>query len=199
MELPAAETVSAAIQRRTGDRFAFAGRMVADKRVVVLHDAAVALAHDARTPRLTFLGDGPEADRLGGLSRSPEAGRTVAFAGFVTDVAPVLLETDFFVSASLREGQSNALLEAMAAGVVPMVCPASGVADIVADGVNGWIVPESTPEAFAAAMRRALALSGPQRRAMAHAARAAVEAKVGIDAVADRTLGLVRSLIGRGE
>jgi len=199
VELPPIETVAAAIERRTGDRFAFAGRMVADKRVAVLHDAAVALAHDARPARLTFLGDGPEAVRLGNLSRAPEAASSVAFAGFVADVAPVLMETDFFVSASLREGQSNALLEAMAAGVVPMVCPASGVADIVEEGVNGWIVPESTPEAFAAVMRRALALSEPQRRAMAHAARAAVEAKVGIDAVADRTLKLIRSLVGRDD
>ena len=198
VELPPIETVSAAIWRRTGDRFVFAGRMVTDKRVSVLHDAAVALAHDARPPRLTFLGDGPEADRLSGLSRAPEGARTMAFAGFVADVATVLMETDFFVSASLKEGQSNALLEAMAAGVVPMVCPASGVADIVEEGVNGWIVPESTPEAFAAVMRRALALSETQRRAMAHAARAAVEAKVGIDAVADRTLTLIRSLVGEG-
>ena len=196
VELPPAATVAAAIERRTGAQFAFAGRMVTDKRVAVLNDAAVLLAHEARPPRLTFLGDGPEADRLRGAPRSPEAEKAVTFAGFVGDVGAVLMDTDFYVSASLREGQSNALLEAMAAGVVPMVCAASGVADIVEEGVNGWIVPESTPEAFAAAMRKALALPESRRRAMAHAARASVEAKVGIDAVADRTLGLIRSLGG---
>ena len=43
--------------------------------------------------------------------------------------------------ASKREGQSNALLEAMSAGVIPIVFKASGVEEVVSDGWNGFIVP----------------------------------------------------------
>lgn len=197
VELPPETTVEAALAERTGDRFVFAGRMVADKRVEVLYRAALSLARDDRPARLTFLGDGPEADRLAPKSTGAAEAAAVSFAGFTSDVAAVMPGFDVFVSASLREGQSNALLEAMAAGVVPMVCPASGVEDLIENGVSGWIVAESTEEAFARAMRRALSLTRPQREAMARAARRAVRDRCGIDAIAARTLDLLDPSMGR--
>jgi glycosyltransferase involved in cell wall biosynthesis len=76
----------------------------------------------------------------------------------------------------------------MAAGVIPIVYDASGVADVVDHGRTGFIVKASEPEAFSQAMRTAIAMPRDRRKAMALAARRFAEQNIGIDAVAGRTL-----------
>ena len=51
----------------------------------------------------------------------------------------MLAASDVFVLCSLREGMSNALLEAMQAGCVPVVTPVGDNARIVEDGVSGCV------------------------------------------------------------
>jgi len=63
-------------------------------------------------------------------------------------------------------------------------------------GVNGFIVEQSTPQAFAQAMRSALALEPERRSAMAMAARRFAEERIGIDAIAGRTLETMDALAG---
>src|SRR5206468_12715520 len=130
-------------------------------------------------PHLVLLGDGPEQARL--QARAAARGDLFDFHGFVADVYPELGKADFFVSASRREGQSNAMLEAMAAGVIPIVCDASGVDDVVDHGRTGFIVKASEPAAFSEVMRAAMAMSPYRRRAMANAARTFAEQNFGID------------------
>jgi glycosyltransferase involved in cell wall biosynthesis len=192
--LPPDAEIADALTRRRGDRFISSGRMLPDKRVAVLHDAAMALAAEGRRPRMVFLGEGPERQRLASRPLPPAARDLFAFPGFVADVYPELLEADFFVSASMREGQSNALLEAMSAGVIPIVYAASGAADAVGHGKTGFIVRQSEPAAFAEAMRAALDLPDERRREMALAAGDFAKRNIGIDAVADRTIALFASL-----
>jgi glycosyltransferase involved in cell wall biosynthesis len=193
--LPPETEIADALARRRGDRFLSCGRMIPDKRVGVLYDAAMALAAEGCRPRMVFLGDGPERERLAARPLRSGSRDLFAFPGFVGDVYPELLEADFFVSASMREGQSNALLEAMSAGVIPIVYAASGAADAVSHGKTGFIVRRSEPDAFAAAMRAAFDLGPERRREMALAARDFAESNIGIDAVADRTMALFDSLV----
>lgn len=188
--LPAEAELAGSLERRSGDRFVYAGRMHPDKRVGVLLDAALALADDPHPPHLTFLGDGPERARL--QEKAPANERLFDFRGFVPDVYPELGKADFFVSASTREGQSNALLEAMSAGVIPIVGNASGVSDVVDDRRNGFIVKASEPAAFSEFMRMAIAMPAERRRAMALSARRFAEQNIGIDAIAGRTLQALR-------
>ncbi|AOH84214.1 hypothetical protein AWL63_09765 [Sphingomonas panacis] len=189
--LPPLDDLHRAMAKRDGLGFIYAARLHPDKNVDVLYQAATALAAAGVTLRLRLVGDGPEKDRL--APREP-AGSPVTFAGFVADVYPELQASDFFVCASQREGQSNALLEAMSAGVIPIVFRASGVAEVVAHGGNGFIVDAATPDAFAEAMRRALALSPARRREMSLAARGFAQDNIGIDAIAERTLAAIASV-----
>jgi glycosyltransferase involved in cell wall biosynthesis len=184
--LPPRDELETSLQARRGDRFIFTGRIVADKRIQVLLDAALSLAGDAKPARITFLGDGPDRDRLISLAGKADP-ELVSFPGHASDVYPELSKSDFFVSASMREGQSNSLLEAMSMGVIPIVYAASGVADVVDHGKTGFIVEASEPEAFADAMRTAMALSPAARRQMAEAGRAFAEQNIGIDAIAGKT------------
>jgi glycosyltransferase involved in cell wall biosynthesis len=195
--LPDRDLLDGWLEARSGDRFIYSGRMVADKRVDVLHMAARSLAVSARPPRLVLLGDGPEHVRLKAMGGTPEEEATTLFRGLVLDVYPELAQADFFVSASLREGQSNALLEAMSAGVIPIVAEASGVTEVIDDGRTGFIVRDSGAEAFAEAMRHAITLPADRRRSMALAARQFAEDHIGIDAIAAQTISTLQTVMTR--
>jgi glycosyltransferase involved in cell wall biosynthesis len=197
VSVPPAAAARAAGRERNGKRFVFAGRMVTDKSVAVLFDAARRLLAQGRDLELTFLGDGPERDRLAAEAERLGLSRHFAFPGVVSDVYPPLFRADFFVSASEREGQSNALLEAMSAGCVPIVFGASGAADLIDHCVTGFLASRSDAATFAQVMAAALDLRPEQRLAMASAARRTIEDTVGIDAIAGRTVETLRTLIDR--
>jgi glycosyltransferase involved in cell wall biosynthesis len=74
--------------------------------------------------------------------------------GRLDDVRPVLAASDFFVLCSEREGMSNALLEAMQAGCVPVVTSAGDNERIVRHGESGVVAsPEGIGEAVLSAHR----------------------------------------------
>jgi len=194
--IPETAEVRAAFRARAGARFIFAGRLVADKRPEVLVRAlhtAVARGADAA---LTFVGDGPEAGALLALARELGLEGRVAFTGRIDEVYPHLLAHDAFVSASLNEGQSNALLEAMACGCIPIVAEASGVEELIVSGENGF-VRGAGPEAFADAMVAIARMTPAERERLGWAAHERVRAQAGIDAIAARCLELFEGLVER--
>lgn len=189
--LPPEDDVMAALDARRGRRFIFTGRLLPDKRVDVIYQAAARLLSEQEDLEMLFLGEGSEGSRLAALPETDAFSGRIAFPGFVKDVYPSLMEADFFVSASMREGQSNSLLEAMSVGVIPIVFAASGVRDVVDHGRTGFVIERSDAESFAAAMRAAIRMPAERRRAMALAARGFAEDSIGIDAIAARTLEAV--------
>jgi len=86
-----------------------------------------------------------------------EIGRDVVFAGALDDVRPALAAADIFVLSSVphSEGVPTAAEEAMMMGVPVVATDVGGVAELVDDGVTGFVVPPLRPEALAAAVRRA--------------------------------------------
>lgn len=193
VEAPARQSLIQALEKRDGGGFIYAARLVPDKRVEDLIDAASLLR--SRHPwRLTIVGDGPERARL--QARSIELGLSdhILFCGARADVRELMLMHDFYVSPSPREGQSNALLEALAAGLVPICVDASGVRDLIGTGL-GWIVPSSDPPRLAGAMAEALRLAADERREAALATHDEICEHNGIDQVARETARLLRHAI----
>ena len=86
-----------------------------------------------------------------------EIGRDVVFAGALDDVRPALAAADIFVLSSvpLSEGVPTAAEEAMMMSVPVVATDVGGVAELVDDGVTGFVVPPLRPEALADAVRRA--------------------------------------------
>ncbi len=67
-------------------------------------------------------------------------GERIRFEGFVEDVTPYLKAADLYLSGSIREGLSNALLEAMALGVAPVVRRINKMEGyLLEDGINAML------------------------------------------------------------
>jgi glycosyltransferase involved in cell wall biosynthesis len=95
---------------------------------------------------------------------------------------------DVLVSASMQEGMSNAMLEAMASGLPIVTTRCEGVDELVAD--NGVIVEGSDPADLARAIET-LAADRDARRAMSVAARKQAQ-RFTWHAVAERYIELYR-------
>ena len=194
IEIPAEE----GRQSRNGViHFVSMGRLDADKAVDQTIRAFAALSDDAPA-HLTILGDGPSRRELEALSRRLRQDRRIAFPGAVADVIPYLNEADVYLSTSLSEGMSNALLEAMSRGVMPVVSRVSGADDLVEEGVSGLLFPPGDETALAARLEESLAMTRERRRATGEAARAAVRARFTLEKVVERHLTLYRNLIEEG-
>jgi glycosyltransferase involved in cell wall biosynthesis len=91
---------------------------------------------------LTVAGDGPDLIRLKGKIAAHELGGSVRFCGAVSrDSVPSLMLThDAFLFPSIYEGLPITLLEAMAAGCVPVASRIRGVTDfIIQNEENGLL------------------------------------------------------------
>ena len=128
------------------------GRMEPQKAPLDFVAAVSGIA--ARHPDAQFVMGG--TGRLEGAAREAvaRAGLTdrLHLLGWQSDMARILEAFDVFVLSSLWEGLPIALLEAMAAGCVPVSTTVDGCVDVVRDGVDGRLVAPGDPAALGAAI-----------------------------------------------
>lgn len=132
--------------------------------------------------RYRIVGDGAHAEAVAYAAADMGVQEQVVSLGPrpPAEVRALLAETDVFLHMAVSEGFCNAVLEAQAAGV-PVVCSdADGLAENVADGETGFVVPRRDPAAAAA---RVLELGGDAelRTRMGTAGRSRVEAHFRIE------------------
>lgn len=143
-------------------------RLASQKRLERLLEAAALLPPHVHC---VLAGSGPRRGELGERAAALGIEDRVHFLGHRDDVADVLALLDVFVICSDREGLSNAMLEAIAAGVPVVSTPVSGAEDALeplTDGIAPGIITSPEPPAIAAAVERILG-DGELRRAMASA------------------------------
>lgn len=182
------ESLRSRLGLTSGPLAVFTGRLVVEKRLDVLIGVwpEVRAAHpDAQ---LLLVGAGPEEKSL-----RAAAGAGIAFVGRQDDVAPYLQAADVFVLPSAAEGLSVALLEAMAAGLVPIVTNVGGAADVIEQGRNGWLIPPDDAAALRTALVRWLG-DAAGRRAMAEQARQRVTTEFALPVMAARLRDLYARL-----
>lgn len=90
--------------------------------------------------RCIIVGDGPQRSMLERLIRDYELQHSVFLVGRIPDAARFLPAFDLFVSPSVKEGFSWAVLEAMAAKVPVVTTNVGAAPEMIQDGVSGRIV-----------------------------------------------------------
>jgi glycosyltransferase involved in cell wall biosynthesis len=160
------------------------GRLSGTKRFDMLIDA-VKILHDKGKPvHLTIAGGGGLFEELKGLIERKNLDGIVNLAGRIeTEIMPdIYRQHDIFVTATMQEGMSNAMLEAMATGLPIITTRCEGVEELITN--NGIVVEDSSAEAIAGAIDK-LYDNKQDYKAMSIAARQRAE-KFGWDRVAQQ-------------
>lgn len=123
-------------------------RLVRRKRLDILIRAVALLRDRGLAARLDIAGDGNLAPELTALIESLSLAGCVRLLGRREPAyMPALYrENDLFLMASLHEGMSNAMLEALAAGLPVLTTPCEGADELVTS--SGRLL-DPTPAAFA--------------------------------------------------
>lgn len=123
--------------------------------------------------------------------------RSVRFVGSRTDVPDLLRASDLFVHPSREEGFSNAILEAMAAGLPVVACAVGGNPEAIVDRETGRMVPPRNAGAFASAVAELLA-DPEKRKAMGEAGRHRATEQFSLDRMVGEMESLYEALAGGG-
>lgn len=131
-------------------RLVFLGRLVPYKGADMLVEAASPLVK-AGLMHLTIIGDGPDRQRIESLIRGEGLQRRIHLTGWVEHARAqeLLRDADCLGSPSVREFGGGVVLEAMAAGVVPIVLNYGGPGELVTDASGYRIAMGSRQEIIA--------------------------------------------------
>lgn len=130
------------------------GRMTAVKRTDDLLHVLVALRRHGVDAALLLVGDGDDRPRLEQLAHELGVARSCLFLGYQEDVAPFYAISDAVVLTSANEGTPVTIIEALAAGRPVVATAVGGVADVVDDGVTGFLVDPGDTDAMADRLAR---------------------------------------------
>ena len=171
------------------------GRLWPQKRVKDLIWAADLLKSIRDDTHLLIIGDGPQRWRLERYREQNEITDRVHFLGERSDVPRILPHLETLWLASEYEGQSNAVMEAMAAGIPVVATDIAGNRDLVVDGVTGYLVPVGDRFEFSRRTHWLLDDSALQRR-LGAAGRERILREFTVEQMVARHASLYRELVG---
>jgi len=156
------------------------GRLNPQKNFALFLDIAAQLA--PRFPDLHFLlaGDGPEEQMLREKASALGIANRVTFSGYVADTRLVYLAADVLLMPSRYEGLPMTLLEAMAMGLPVVASKLDGIAEVIGDGSEGFLVPSDDAALFVERTAALLADAELSAR-ISKNARAKIEASFSVE------------------
>lgn len=136
--------------------------------------------------KVFLVGDGRLRNELERRASSLGVQDIVCFLGTRHDVADILRALDGYVLASLWEGLSVALLEAMAAGLPVIASDVGGVSRVLGNGECGLKVPSGNACALARAIRQLYEQPAERRAALGEQAKKRVRQDFSLEAMMQR-------------
>jgi glycosyltransferase involved in cell wall biosynthesis len=134
----------------------FAGRHIPEKRAELLPAAVAAARREFPELRGLVLGDGPERERVLAAIDAAGVADAVEAPGFVAveEVGAALSRATCMLLPSSREGYGMVVIEAAALGTPSVVVAGddNAAAELIDEGVNGFVAPSADPDAIAAAI-----------------------------------------------
>lgn len=137
------------------------GRLQTVKNQPLLARSFVRLLREApeiaERMRLIIIGDGPLRSEVERILAEGKASQYAWLPGARNDIPAILQALDCFVLPSQTEGTSCTLQEAMATGLPCIATAVGGTPKLIADGINGQLVPSDDEAALARALHQAYA------------------------------------------
>lgn len=153
---------------------------------------------------LVIAGDGPLRASLEALAGDLGLKQKVHFLGAVPheEMCTLLKMSVGAVvpsvpSVGVVEATSLSVLEAMAAGVPVIGSSIGGIAEIIADDTQGFLVPPNEAEAVGAAIRAVLALGESSRARLVQSARNRVQVNFGVEQWTNSLLSVYEEALDR--
>jgi glycosyltransferase involved in cell wall biosynthesis len=139
--------------------FGNVARLVQFKGQRYLIEAFGMIAKEFPDARLLIVGDGELREVLEAQCRTLRVREKVIFAGFRDDLNAVYSACDIYVHSSIEGGGETfpfAVLQALAQELPVVVTRVGDVAEMVEEGVNGFVVPDHSADALADRLRKLL-------------------------------------------
>lgn len=151
-------------------------RFDALKRIDRLIEAFSILAPQKKDIYLILAGNGPHLDKLmtqvGKLDGNIK--KRIYFLGYLDNISELLQACDIYVLPSDSEGLPLATLEALSCGLITVVTNTGGLAEIIEDGSNGFLIEKSL-KGVLEGLNSALSLSQEERNKISSNAKRSVE------------------------
>ncbi len=128
-----------------------------EKRIDLLLEVFEQLATRHPHIQLQLVGEGPERKKLEHQISHYTTKKHIYFLGLRSDIPKLLATSDIFVLPTSIEGMSNALLEAMAAGLPCLTTNLPVNAEIISEGQNGLLFDLSNPLSLLNQLERLIA------------------------------------------
>ncbi len=178
------------------------GRLVEKKGIIFAIEALAKLKQDGLSFAYDIVGEGPERPRLeAAIARSGlQSAVTLHGAKGHDAIQPMLARAHLFLAPSMTAADSNAdapintLKEAMATGVPVVSTRYGGIPELVEDGTNGFLAPESDMSGLAQRIRDALD-AAPRWPVIAENARQAVDSKFNLSRTTDSLIAIYEKVL----
>lgn len=146
----------AVVNYKTPYNLTYIGRLSSVKGIDLLLYAAAKISFKYPIC-VSIIGAGDDLDRLKQITKEINMEDKVTFYGAKTDVKPYLNEASIFVYPSIwQEVFGISLVEAMAFGRPCIANRVGGIAEIIQDGVSGYLTDSPTSDALANTLERVI-------------------------------------------
>jgi len=125
------------------------GRLNPQKNFSLFVRIAAAVHRTISDAHFLLAGDGPEEELLRRQVEAAGLSSHFTFTGYVADTRQVYLAADVLLMPSLFEGLPMTLLEAMAMRLPVVASALDGIAEVITDGQDGFLVPDHSEVQFA--------------------------------------------------
>jgi colanic acid/amylovoran biosynthesis glycosyltransferase len=99
----------------------------------------------------TIIGNGVDTEKLKYMAYDLGLVDAITFKGRIPqkEIIECFKQNNLYLQYSIQEGFCNAVLEAQAMGVLPIVSDAEGLSENVLNNQTGWVVPKNNPRLLA--------------------------------------------------
>ena len=178
--------------------FIFIGRLLKDKGLIELYEAAIRLYNRRKDFKVIIVGERYESNETC-ISKSEldlfKNNPIFTVKGFSDNVYDELIKSDCLILPSYREGLSKVLIESGSVGIPAITSDVPGCSDVIVDSVNGFLFKVKNSKDLELTMEKMLELSFANRKLMGDNARKNVISKFSMNRVNDIYISEIENIL----